>query len=96
MYRHRKLDSMAEDIVEKLADLLEQAGKEKSYYYVASCCREAIFEIERLRNLKGGKDPHLANIVRQVREELQGNNAVRGYMRMRELEEYLKRQGYIP
>ncbi len=34
---------------EKLADLLVQATTEKSHYYVASVCREAIDEIRLLR-----------------------------------------------
>ena len=37
------------DIIEKLTDLHKQATTERSHYYVASCCREAIDEIERLR-----------------------------------------------
>lgn len=37
------------DILEKLQDLLKQATTERSHYYVASCCRDAIAEIERLR-----------------------------------------------
>lgn len=37
------------DIVEKLVDLHKQATTERSHYYVASCCREAINEIIKLR-----------------------------------------------
>ena len=37
------------DIVAKLEDLLKQATTERSHYYVASCCREAIAEIMSLR-----------------------------------------------
>lgn len=37
------------DILDKLRDLLKQASTERSHYYVASCCKEAIEEIERLR-----------------------------------------------
>jgi len=37
------------DILDKLRDLHAQATTERSHYYVASCCREAISEIERLR-----------------------------------------------
>lgn len=40
---------MHEDIVDKLKDLLKQATAERSHYYVAGTCREAIAEIERLR-----------------------------------------------
>lgn len=36
-------------IIEKLEDLLKQATTERSHYYVASCCREAIAEIKRLQ-----------------------------------------------
>ena len=32
-------------IINKLTDLLEQATKEHSHYYVAGCCREAIAHI---------------------------------------------------
>ena len=37
------------DILDKLRDLHKQATTERSHYYVASCCNEAIAEIERLR-----------------------------------------------
>jgi hypothetical protein len=37
------------DILDKLRDLHRQATTERSHYYVASCCNEAIGEIERLR-----------------------------------------------
>ena len=37
------------NIIEKLEDLLVQATKERSHYYVASVCREAIAEIKRLQ-----------------------------------------------
>ena len=40
---------MHDDIVDKLKDLLKQATTERSHYYVASCCKEAIAEIERVR-----------------------------------------------
>ena len=40
---------MSDDILEKLEDLLKQATTERSHYYVAGCCREAIAEIKRLR-----------------------------------------------
>ena len=56
--RHEKLmnniDKTIEeddDIVNKLKDLHDQATTEKSHYYVASTCKEAIIEIERLREL---------------------------------------------
>ena len=42
--------SPVDDIVEKLADLRKQATTERSHYYVASCCRDAITEITRLRS----------------------------------------------
>lgn len=38
-----------EDILDKLRDLHKQATTERSHYYVAACCGEAIGEIERLR-----------------------------------------------
>ncbi len=37
-------------IIEKLEDLHKQATTERSHYYVASCCREAIAEIKRLHS----------------------------------------------
>lgn len=37
-------------IIGKLEDLHKQATTERSHYYVASCCREAINEIQRLRH----------------------------------------------
>jgi hypothetical protein len=36
-------------ILEKLQDLLKQATIERSHYYVAQTCREAIAEIKRLQ-----------------------------------------------
>lgn len=42
---------MAEDILDKLNDLLKQATTERSHYYVASCCRESIAEIKKLRGV---------------------------------------------
>ena len=37
------------DILDDLEDLHKQATTEHSHYYVASCCKRAIEEIERLR-----------------------------------------------
>jgi hypothetical protein len=37
------------DILDKLKDLHKQATTERSHYYVASCCVEAIAEITELR-----------------------------------------------
>ncbi len=37
------------DILDSLEDLLKQATTERSHYYVAKCCRDAIAEIKRLR-----------------------------------------------
>ena len=39
------------DIVDSLKDLHKQATTERSHYYVAKCCLDAINEIERLRDL---------------------------------------------
>ena len=39
----------AKHLLERLHDLHEQATTERSHYYVAACCRDAIVEIERLR-----------------------------------------------
>jgi len=48
--RDGSLDPMSSDILDKLRDLHKQATAERSHYYVASCCGEAISEIERLRS----------------------------------------------
>lgn len=40
---------MANDILDDLQGLREQATTERSHYYVASCAERAIAEIERLR-----------------------------------------------
>ena len=40
---------MKMDILEKLAGLYKQATTERSHYYVAGCCKEAVEEIARLR-----------------------------------------------
>lgn len=40
------------DIVEKLQDLHKQATTERSHNYVAACVREAIAEIQRLREIE--------------------------------------------
>ncbi len=37
------------NIIEKLKDLHKQANTERSHYYVAKCCQEAIAEIVRLQ-----------------------------------------------
>jgi hypothetical protein len=42
---------MKNDILDKLMDLYHQAKTEKSHYYVASCAKEAIEEIIRLRQI---------------------------------------------
>lgn len=42
---------MNDDIIDKLIDLHKQATTERSHYYVASCCKEAIEEITRLRTI---------------------------------------------
>lgn len=39
------------DIIDKLIDLHKQATTEKSHYYVASCCKESIEEIIKLRTI---------------------------------------------
>lgn len=39
------------DIIDKLIDLHKQATEERSHYYVAQTCRDAINEITRLRLL---------------------------------------------
>jgi hypothetical protein len=36
-------------VIEKLHDLHMQATTERSHYYVASCCRDALAEIAQLR-----------------------------------------------
>jgi hypothetical protein len=41
------------DILDSLEDLLKQATTERSHYYVAKCCRDAIAEIKRLRRTCG-------------------------------------------
>lgn len=46
---------MPEDILDKLVDLHRQATEEKSHFYVAECCREAINEITRLRECVGAQ-----------------------------------------
>jgi hypothetical protein len=38
-----------EDIIDKLIDLHHQAKTDKSHFYVASCCNEAVEEIVKLR-----------------------------------------------
>lgn len=37
------------DIIDDLVDLIKQATKENSHYYVASVCSAAIAEISKLR-----------------------------------------------
>lgn len=41
--------TVEDDILDRLRDLLKQATTERSHYYVAKCCRDAIAEIENLR-----------------------------------------------
>lgn len=45
--------TVEEDILDRLRDLLKQATTERSHFYVAKCCRDAIAEIERLRRSCG-------------------------------------------
>lgn len=45
---------MDKDILDDLKDLKKQAETEQSHYYVASCCRRAIMEIEGLRRHAAG------------------------------------------
>lgn len=40
------------DILDKLEDLHKQATTERSHHYVASCVKEAIAEIKRLREIE--------------------------------------------
>lgn len=40
-----------DDIIDRLKDLYKQATTERSHYYVAKCCEDAIKEIEALREL---------------------------------------------
>lgn len=47
------------DILEQLRDLHKQATTERSHYYVAKCCKAAIEEIERLRNLMNAREQGL-------------------------------------
>lgn len=39
------------DILDKLMDLHKQATTERSHYYVATCCKDAILEIVKLRQI---------------------------------------------
>lgn len=41
--------TVEDDILDQLRDLLKQATVERSHFYVAKCCKDAIAEIERLR-----------------------------------------------
>lgn len=49
-------------IIEKLEDLHKQATTDRSHYYVASCCREAIIEIANL----GANNQHLMSVIREM------------------------------
>ena len=50
---HERPD-MSDDILYRLRDLHKQATTERSHFYVAKCCNDAIAEIERLhRALRG-------------------------------------------
>lgn len=40
------------DIIARLENLLKQATTERSHHYVATCCRDAIAEIKRLREFE--------------------------------------------
>lgn len=60
------------DILDDLRDLLKQATTERSHYYVASCCRRAIEEIQMLRILS---KPELREIAGRL---LSGKKPTRG------------------
>lgn len=42
----------SDDVIDKLNDLHKQATTERSHYYIASVVREAIAEIQRLREIE--------------------------------------------
>ena len=54
-----------DDIIAKLQDLHKQATTERSHYYVASCCKEAIGEVERLRRINADLVGIINGISRQ-------------------------------
>lgn len=50
------------DIIEKLEDLHKQATTERSHFYVAGCCKEAIAEITELRAMLTEADIYLGGV----------------------------------
>jgi hypothetical protein len=44
-------------LIAQLQDLLKQATTERSHYYVASCCNDAIAALEQMRAAALAKDP---------------------------------------
>ena len=61
------------DILDKLRDLHKQATTERSHYYVASCCNEAIATIERLSRI----EDDLKNVFRAALAEPDGVSLVK-------------------
>lgn len=49
--KKNRTDSLepTDDILDRLADLHKQATTERSHFYVARCCKDAIIEIIKLR-----------------------------------------------
>ena len=63
------------EIVAKLKDLVKQATIERSHFYVASTCRDAIKEIEMLRAQNKKLDYALGRIVDDVKAALHTSTA---------------------
>lgn len=63
-----------DDMLAKLKDLHKQATTERSHYYVASCCKDAIAEIERLRRQRDDLLSYLNGISRQTAEMVKANS----------------------
>lgn len=56
------MSNIPTDLVARLEDLHKQAITERSHFYVASCCVEAIIEITRLRQEVADKESDCARL----------------------------------
>ncbi len=67
------------DILVRLRDLLKQATEERSHYYVASCCRDAIDEIARLTEALKKSEVLLLRVPKVIQVSPEWHDDVRAF-----------------
>lgn len=72
------------DLIERLEDLHKQATTERSHFYVASCVKDSIAEIRRLRMIEKAADLYLycsRTYGAQAQESINSGNQLADTMR---------------